>query len=83
MTEAHKIHTVMVSVLREKKFDRLVVKRFEGKCYLTIIIEGKTYVFADHAGLKKEYRHVWQITDWLESAFNIRAEKVSVETINA
>ena len=81
MTDAHRLHEEMLSALRDKKFERLAIKRFDEKCYLIIVLEGHSHVFSDHAGAKKEYRHAWQVRDWLKAAFGISPDSVAVEKI--
>lgn len=81
MTESHRLHEEMLSALREKRFERLAIKRFDESCYLIIAIAGREHVFADHAGKKKEYRHAWQIRDWLKTSFDVSPDSVPVELI--
>jgi hypothetical protein len=83
MTAAHRQHEEMLLVLREKKFERLAIKRFEANCYLIIVVDGRSYVFADHAGQKKEYRHAWQVRSWLKSTFGISTDSIPVEMIKS
>jgi hypothetical protein len=82
MTAAHQLHKEMVSALREKTFQRLTIKRLGEKCYLVVVVAGRAHVFADHAGEKKEYRHAWQIRDWLKRSFDISPDSVAVEPID-
>jgi hypothetical protein len=81
MTPAHQLHDEMLSALREKKFERLAIRRFDDRCYLIIVVAGHSHVFADHAGEKKEYRHAWQIREWLKTSFDVPPDSVPVELI--
>lgn len=81
MTDAHKLHDEVIAALRERRYERLVIKRFESKHYLVVTANGRSYVFADHAGNKKEYRHAWQIRSWLEETFAIPGETAIIEMI--
>ncbi len=82
MTESHQLYNDMLSALREKRFERLAIKRLDAKCYLVIFVDGRSLVFADHAGKKKQYRHAWQIRSWLKKAFGISADALPVEPIH-
>ena len=81
MTDAHQLHEEMLSALRERRFERLTIKRFESSCYLIVVVNGHSHVFADHTGRMKEYRHAWQIRSWLSEAFGIPGDSIPVESI--
>jgi hypothetical protein len=82
MTEAHQLYKKMLSALRAKTFERLVIKRLENQYYLIIYIDGNSHVFSDHAGKKKAYQHVWQIRNWLNISFEIVPDSIPVELIH-
>ena len=81
MKTAQQAHEDMLAVLREKTFERLVIKRLDSRCYLVITSEGEAHVFGDRKGERREYRHAWQVRDWLLESFNIPPESVPVERI--
>lgn len=81
MTDTHQTHDKVVAALRERRYERLVIKRFEARHYLIVVIAGHPHVFADHAGKQKEYRHAWQIRSWLQEQFDIPGETAALETI--
>jgi hypothetical protein len=81
MKVAQQAHADMLAALREKTFERLVIKRLDSTCYLVIAYEGKAHVFGDSNGKRIEYRHAWQVRDWLQESFDIPPESVPVERI--
>lgn len=81
MKTALQAHEDMLVALREKTFERLVIKRLDTTCYLVITSEGEAHVFLDRKGERGEYRHAWQVRDWLLKSFNIPPESVPVERI--
>ena len=81
MKTANQAHEDMLAALREKTFERLVIKRMDSRCFLVITSEGEAHVFLDRKGERREYRHAWQVRDWLLEAFNIPPESVPVERI--
>ncbi|MBS0631754.1 MAG: hypothetical protein JSS11_07545 [Verrucomicrobia bacterium] len=83
MTESHKAHDEIIAALRERRYESLVIKRFETRHYLIVVIKGRPRVFADHTGKHKEYRHTWQIRSWLQEQFDIPGETATLETISA
>ena len=81
MKTAQQSHDEMLIALREKTFERLVIKRLGSVCYLVVTSEGEAHVFGDRKGERKEYRHAWQVREWLTESFNIPPESVPVELI--
>jgi hypothetical protein len=79
MAPADKQHERMLTALREKTFTGLRITRFGAICYLIITVDGESHVFADERGKRKEYRHAWQVREWLETTFSIPPNSVPVE----
>ena len=75
------MHETMMVALRERTYERLEIKRRGSTCYLVIAFDGEAHVFVNHKGERKEYRHAWQVRDWLMTTFDIPADSVPVEQI--
>jgi hypothetical protein len=71
MKSTRQTHQAMLDFLHEKRFERLVIKRYGSKCYLIISADKEDHVFLNDSGEKMIYRHGWQIKDWLTKSFNI------------
>ena len=71
----------MIAALRENTFERLMIRRLRSQCYLIITIGDAAHVLCDSNGVSKQYRHAWQIREWLQDSFGILPELVPVESI--
>ncbi|NJK92778.1 MAG: hypothetical protein HC904_13730 [Blastochloris sp.] len=49
--------------------------------YLTITYQQETHVYSSKDGKRKDYRHAWQIKDWLKSRFGIEPASWSFKKI--
>ncbi|HAW52256.1 MAG TPA: hypothetical protein DCX54_08015 [Flavobacteriales bacterium] len=72
---------LMHDVLEKKSYSKLLIKRFEHRCYLLIYNENSAHIYTDNNGKRKEYRHAWQIREWLQEKFGIDANEIQVEKI--
>ena len=81
MTPARQMHESMMAALRERSFRCLEIKRLGSTCYLVITIDDEAHVFVNRIGERSEYRHAWQVRNWLMSNFGIPPESVPVEVI--
>ena len=75
------MHESMMSALRERSFRCLEIKRRGSTCYLVITMDEDAHVFVNRMGERSEYRHAWQVRDWLMSNFGIPPESVPIEVI--
>ena len=72
---------LMHDVLEKKSYSKLLIKRLEHRCYLLIYIDNSAHIYTDDNGKRKEYRHAWQIKEWLQEKFAIDANEIQVEKI--
>jgi len=70
----------ILTALRENTFERLLIRRLRSQCYLIITIGDTAHVLCDSKGISKQYRHAWQIREWLKDSFGIQPELVPVES---
>ncbi len=71
----------LIDVLENQSFERLEIKRLDGFCYFIIHLNDNSHIFVDKVGNRKEYRHAWQITDWLKTKFGIEKNKIKFDKI--
>ncbi|MDH3349870.1 MAG: hypothetical protein OEM02_17415 [Desulfobulbaceae bacterium] len=74
-------YLLMNEALEKKTYSKLLIKRLEHRCYLLIYIENSSHIYTDIQGKRKEYRHAWQIKEWLQEKFGIDTTEVQVEKI--
>lgn len=73
------LNKIQTDALSAKAYDALLIRRFEKNCFLVIEINGEAHVHVNESGKPKQYRHVWQIKDWLKERFNISPDEVALE----
>jgi hypothetical protein len=74
-------HRRLVEVLESRCYKALVVKRYGPRCYLVIKLVDEDRVFVDRSGKRVEYRHAWQVRDWLLDRFAIPEHEVQVDVV--
>jgi hypothetical protein len=68
-------------VLEKRSFETLSIIRASEECFLLIALDGDSHVYSDKKGKKKQYRHAWQIKQWLQSRFGIDPATIEVKEI--
>jgi hypothetical protein len=71
-------HQMLSSALKSRTYESLLVRRLEKQCYFMIRIDGKIEVYVNEFGKVPQYRHIWQIRQWLEQRFGITGEKITL-----
>jgi hypothetical protein len=74
-------HKRFLDVLESRSFEALRIARLGRECCLIIRAEGEDHCFVNRDGKCANYRHAWQIRDWLQERFGISADAVPVETL--
>ncbi|MEZ5006943.1 MAG: hypothetical protein R2753_02195 [Chitinophagales bacterium] len=69
-------YQVLIDALEFKSFDKLEIKRFDDFSYFIIYVGGNGHVLVDKNGIRKEYRHAWQITQWLKEKYKIGSGQI-------
>jgi hypothetical protein len=72
-----------MTALASGDYASLAVHRLQQSCYLIINAHGAAHVLVNDQGRAQTFRHVWQIKDWLQQAFGIAADKVSVNNLKS
>ena len=75
METRHEIHA---KALQDRSYDSLHIVRHGYKCWLIITIQGEPHCFVYGSGKTPQYRHAWQIRNWLEKNFGIPPDSVPV-----
>ncbi|MGJ8638248.1 MAG: hypothetical protein ACSHYA_02550 [Opitutaceae bacterium] len=60
-----------IGILENQDFDSLSINRVHGMCYLIVEYQGNKHVLTDEKGRRKEYRHAWQIKQWLAERYGL------------
>ena len=76
-------HETLIKSLRDKTYSSLEIKRIHRKCYLIIHFATYSRTFINRFERPKEYRHIWQISDWLKANFNIEKEQLKLPIRNS
>ncbi|WP_299674557.1 hypothetical protein [uncultured Dokdonia sp.] len=71
-------HEALINSLRDKTYSSLEIKKINRKCYLIIHFETYSRTFINKFKKPKEYRHIWQISDWLKANFDIEKEQLKL-----
>jgi len=74
-------HRILVEALESRSYKRLHVNRFGQTCCLIVTLGDQKRVFVNKLGKPVEYRHVWQVRDWLQKRFAIPASEVEVGVV--
>lgn len=75
-------HQDLIKSLQDKTYSSLEIKRINRKCYLIIHFTSYSRTLINRLGKVKEYRHIWQISDWLKENFNIEKNQLKLPTNN-
>jgi hypothetical protein len=74
-------HTAFVSALRNRDYERLLIRRVKSDCYLVVVQAQGTHVYVDRFGRQVARRHAWEIREWLQREFGIAPDDVAVERV--
>ena len=66
----------LITSLQERTYSSLEIKRIRLKCYLIIHFATYSRTLINKFGKRKEYRHIWQILDWLKVNFDIEKDQL-------
>jgi hypothetical protein len=58
-------------ILKTKGYDALWVCRTRKVCSLIVVANGTSHVYSDSLGKTREFRHAWQIKEWLYQKYDI------------
>ncbi len=72
------VFKLLIECLENKMYSSLEIKQIGIKYYLIIHHQTFSKTYIDRFGKRKEYTHIWQITNWLEEAFNINKEELKI-----
>ncbi len=72
------VFKLLIECLENKMYSSLEIKQIGIKYYLIIHHETFSKTYIDRFGKRKEYTHIWQMTNWLEEAFNINKEELKI-----
>jgi hypothetical protein len=67
-------------ILKNKGYDALWVCRTGKVCSLIIVSNGISHVYSDSHGKTREFRHAWQIKQWLHQRYDIEIDTLEVKT---
>lgn len=70
------VHFQQIEALNIGHFSKLTIVRYNIICHLLITSNDETHVFLNEQGKPKEYRHAWQIKDWLIENFKISEDQI-------
>ena len=65
------------NLLENKSFRNLEIKRIDNTCYLIIHVEKNSHVLTNSNGKQKQFRHAWQVKEWLEEKYDISTSSIS------
>ncbi|NJK93294.1 MAG: hypothetical protein HC904_16675 [Blastochloris sp.] len=68
-------------MLEERLYEELVISRAGDYCDLLITVSGQTHAYCDPKGKQKEYRHAWQIKQWLSDRYAIDPASIKYKEI--
>lgn len=80
MRPVSETHKNQLALLESGTYEGLRIVRIDRLCSLIIKSNGEEHCFVSRAGKRLDYRHAWQIREWLEKKFGIETEKVPVTT---
>ncbi|AXT53406.1 hypothetical protein D1818_22215 [Aquimarina sp. BL5] len=69
---------LLIKCLEDKTYSQLEIKQIGTKYYLVIHHQTFSKVFINRFGKRKEYTHIWQITNWLDEAFDIKKDELKI-----
>lgn len=73
-------HQFQIHALENKSYERLFVRRMGSTCWLIIGINGEDHAFVNKFGKTPDFRHAWQVRNWLLERFGIAPESVPLIT---
>ena len=65
-------------ILKSRDYDSLWVSRTGKLCSLIIEVYGEGHVYSDSEGKTRQFRHAWQIKEWLHQKYGIEIENLEV-----
>src|SRR5579871_551607 len=71
-------HRMLMAALKSRSYKSLQVNRFGEACFLIVNLADERCVFVDRFGKPPKYRHVWQVSNWLEKRFGIPVTEIEV-----
>ena len=66
-------------ILRTREYKELWVCRTGKACSLVVVANGESHVYSDAQGKTRQFRHAWQIKEWLHQKFGIEIDKLEVK----
>ena len=78
MTEARRRNLKVLSALKEKRHEAIVIRKLDDMHFLVVTVDGESVPFADLTGKHKTYRHAWQIRSWLHEEFGIEGADIPI-----
>lgn len=74
-------HHKLIAALESRSYKGLCVKRYGRHCCLVIRLADEDRVFVNRLGNCVEYRHAWQVRDWLRERFRIPESEVTIDVV--
>jgi hypothetical protein len=72
-------HERFIQALQARSYEALSIKRHGSSCWLIIRLQGEDHCFVNRFGKSPDYRHAWQMRNWLHEEFGIAPDSVPVE----
>ena len=68
------------AILRTQEYQELWVCRTGKVCRLVVVANGKSHIYSDTQGKTREFRHAWQIKEWLHQKYDIEIKQLEIKT---